>query len=208
MYYIKKRHVYNTGGCWYDHHKMYLEPLLMEKYKTLGLFNQQGMEGSQKMQKKILLSFNGGGAQGNYDNATRAAGEAAIEALLAKRRAGSPLITKWCMRKHALAFRMHPPNAVRIDRTEELLAAGRTMDWRTEWAPEMQRWMLAVRLMCRWVGRIHELLGIPPCARQLVVEALSVARCRALEGVRDVWHVCGALACGGRKADSCALRRR
>jgi hypothetical protein len=145
LYALHKALLWPGELTWYDTQLLYAFPELMRKWGSLRLLCQEGMEAWQKVLNDILRLGNGFANVGAIPKSTTAAGEAAVEAYMAKRAADRPNDAHWVYNQATL--RQHAEDADVLKQLATLAATpGRCVLWRSEYCVWWSRWMAAARL--------------------------------------------------------------
>jgi hypothetical protein len=152
-YIIKKRMVFDTpGGSWYDNTFMSVLPELMHKYGTLGLYNQQALEGAMRLRRRELRSHAVTHRAGRRPGWAHGLGREGTDLLMEERDAKAQPINTWIQRKMLHHYYNHPLHKPRFDRVEELLAEGRTLS-QEEFARKHMLHRIATQFAARLVAR-------------------------------------------------------
>jgi len=109
-YITKKRMVFDKpGGSWYDNMFMSVLPDLMRKYGTLGLYNQQSLEGAMRLRRAELKARQVTHRAGRTPGWAHELGREGTELLMEQRDAMAEPVNVWLMRKTLFSYRTHPP---------------------------------------------------------------------------------------------------
>ena len=134
-FYVKCKSNIRPGICtWYDwqlHHTM---TVLFDKYESLRLISQEGMEACQRRNNLFMRQSNGFANAGRIPNAVKDLGKAAVDAHKAARKAKLLSPAHWLWLKNIFAFYAKFNDA--FERVENLKREDKKCDWATEFVPE------------------------------------------------------------------------
>jgi hypothetical protein len=144
-----------NDGCWYDTNYFSVLPAMMERYGTLGLFNQQAVEGGMRLRRADLKARATGQRAGRRSEWVHQLGEAGRKLDNELRDARADTTIQWTQKQTMWDFRSHDVHKSRFDLVEDLMDAPNTPR-----VPDVEQfrehWKLdsaAVRATCPWVGR-------------------------------------------------------
>ena len=136
FYVMSKACISADGLCWYDWQLYSVMTVLFDRYESLMMISQEGMEAVQKQNNALQRNSNNGSNSGRYPMAVIARGIQAIKAYLAERRRKLISPAQWLWRQQALLFYASHSDVMTL--AEELKVSGNVKDWATELVPDKQ----------------------------------------------------------------------
>jgi len=173
LYVTSKLLAWPRSNTWYDNECMYTFGCMHERWGSLRLMSQEGMEAFQKKLNEILRLGNGFANAGAIPLHVTQAGQAAIDAYMykEKRKNDKPSSAQWLYDQALLQHHAHVADT--LSTVDELRKKGAVCTWERS-ALLWLRYMTAARLRCRLRARV--LLGTTGIAReQRAARAVKVA---------------------------------
>ena len=149
-YVIAKATPVPAGLVWYDWQLFSLMPALFDRYESLMMISQEGMEAFQKLNNGLQRNSNNFSNAGRIQNKIKLSGIEAIKAYLLERLKKMKTPCQWIWEKQLLLFvsKFHDV----LERVEGYRARGETITW-AEFDDEWNYYMTTTRFCCRLVGR-------------------------------------------------------
>lgn len=151
-YAVEKALLWPGSLTWYDNHALYHLPGMMERWGSLGLISQEGMEGWQKVLNEILRMSNGFANAGRIPEAIKRMGEAAVAKYMEERKADMPSSAKWVFQQ-TLLQKYHDLSDC-FDACADLKACGRVYEWPI-FCLLWERYMVMSKVLLRALSRFR-----------------------------------------------------
>ncbi|KAL1515173.1 hypothetical protein AB1Y20_004241 [Prymnesium parvum] len=147
-YVMKKAQIRSGTTVWYDWQLYSAFPSMFDKFGSLMLISQEGMEACQKRANMLMRLGNGFANAGRIPWGVLRAGKDSVKAYLANRKRQQKTPEQWLWWKNLVGF-ASTYHAV-LERVEDHRRAGRTLDWTGQFVPEWES--------CRAISTIHRKL--------------------------------------------------
>lgn len=136
---------------WYDHLCLYIIGEMLEKWGSLRLVSQEGMEAFQKKLNEILRLNNGFANAGAIPKDVKAHGAQAVEKYMERRAKDKPSPARWVFEQALIQQHSY---FVDVERARDsLVQADRTCEW-AAFVRYWQRYMVCAALRCRLRARM------------------------------------------------------
>jgi hypothetical protein len=132
-YVLTKVCMHDEALVWYDWQMFSAFPLQFDAFGSLRLICQEGMEAQQRLNNDLQRRSNGGGNVGAVPKAVRAKGLVAIAAYMRERARNMRSPVRWIWEQMLLTFMAAFQGP--LERLEALKAAGKEVDWATDYVP-------------------------------------------------------------------------
>ena len=150
QYYVVAKKTVAQKLVWYDWQIFSIMPFLFDRYESLMMISQEGMEAVQKQNNALQRNGFNYANVGRYPKAVIAQGLDAIKAYLAERLKKMKSPAHWLWSKQVLQF-MSTFHEI-FERVERYRAEGHTITW-DEFEKEWAYYMVSARFACRLAGR-------------------------------------------------------
>ena len=150
--YVTEKAKLRPGACcWYDWQLFSVMTEMFDKFESLMLISQEGMEACQKRNNMLMRLGN------NFSNAGRIpwrviqAGVEAVRTYMAERKKKKKSPAEWLWWRNVMSFFTTFKDV--FERVETYKREGRTLDWRTEFSPQWVSCIALTILVCRIKAR-------------------------------------------------------
>jgi hypothetical protein len=151
LYFAEKMRLWPQSNTWYDNECIYTLGFMHERWGSLRLVSQEGMEAWQKKLNEVLRLGNGFANAGAIPKDVVRAGEAAKAAYIAKRLADKPSSAQWIYEQAML--QQHAYWQSTIAARDLLDKEGETIEW-GRFTVYWQRYMVCAAMRCRLRARV------------------------------------------------------
>jgi hypothetical protein len=156
MYVANKLLLWEGSNTWYDNECLYVMGQLHEKWGSLRLVSQEGMEAWQKKLNEVLRLSNSFANAGAIPKDVKRKGQAATDAYMHKRAADKPSSAQWVFEQAML--QQHAYMADTHAAREFLRKQGRVISWQ-QFVIYWRRYMVCAAMRCRLRARARCGLG-------------------------------------------------
>ena len=139
-----------ASNTWYDNECMYVMGWMHERWGSLRLISQEGMEAFQKKLNEILRMGNGFANAGAIPRRVHEAGEAEKAAYMERRASDKPSEPQWIFEQAML--QQHAYMAEVTAASEDLRTRGEVVTWE-EYTLAWRRYMVGAAMRCRLRAR-------------------------------------------------------
>ena len=151
LYVCKKLELWPGRITWYDHMCLSVLGEMMEKWGSLRLVSQEGMEAWQKKLNEILRLNNGFANAGAIPKAIKAQGEGKVKEYMEARAKDKPSPARWVFEQGLIQQHAYLVDVERV--RDSLERAGRTCQWQTL-VKYWRRYIVCAALRCRLRARM------------------------------------------------------
>ena len=145
LFFAEKMLHWPKSNTWYDNECLYNVGFLLEKWGSLRLVSQEGMEAWQKKLNEVLRMGNGFANAGAIPQDVRELGQAAIDEYMTKRANDKPSNAQWVYDQGLL--QQHAYMSGTLSAADQLRKERKTLTW-VEFTTYWLRFMVAARMRC------------------------------------------------------------
>ena len=152
LYVASKLLLWPSSNTWYDNECLYTLGSQHEKWGSLRLMSQEGMEAWQKKLNELLRTGNGFANAGAIPKSEKRKGKAAVAAYMARRDADRPNSAQWVYEQAMV--QQHAYSTDVYAQRDALRQSGKVVGWKdfdTWW----KRYMVCAALRCRLRARVR-----------------------------------------------------
>ena len=150
LFFAEKMLHWPKSNTWYDNECLYNVGFLLEKWGSLRLVSQEGMEAWQKKLNEVLRMGNGFANAGAIPQDVRELGQAAIDEYMTKRANDKPSNAQWVYDQGLL--QQHAYMSGTLSAADQLRKERKTLTW-VEFTTYWLRFMVAARMRCVCLAR-------------------------------------------------------
>ena len=152
--YVTLKALIRPGICtWYDWQLFAAFPDMFDSFGSLMLMSQEGMEACQKRQNMLMRLSNNFANAGRIPAVIKRAGLEAVKAYLKQRAAAKKSPEKWLWWRNQKSFYSYFYDV--FSRVKAHKAAGRVVDWESEFVPSWRSFRFLSALRIHGGARLH-----------------------------------------------------